>query len=221
MADVAAGRKAPLGDALQGARGLRLGERIGPEGDPVAARSIALTRAPCAACRASLGQMAAPASRRRAANPARHLCTWKASAAIHLGCRQPASPTGYSRGDVTMTAELRPFHRRQARQGHVGPLRRRLPADDRRGARQGAAGLQGRGGRRRRERQGRAAGLGRHQPAAPRPRADEVPRARRRATTTSWPTASPASTARPSPTPRATSSAASRWSSSPAASRIS
>ena len=63
-------------------------------------------------------------------------------------------------------------------QGHERPHGRRVPADDRRGARQGGAGLQGRGGRGRRERQGRAAGLGRDQPAAPRPRDDEVPGAR-------------------------------------------
>ena len=40
------------------------------------------------------------------------------------------------------------------------------------------------------------------------------------ANTTTSPGCCPPSTARPSPTPRATSSAASRWSSSPAASRI-
>ena len=49
---------------------------------------------------------------------------------------------------------------------------------------------------------------------------DEVPRTGRSATTTSSPSCSRASTARPFPTPRATSSAASRWSNSPAASRI-
>ena len=63
-------------------------------------------------------------------------------------------------------------------QGHLGPDGRRLRADDRRGPGQGGAGLQGRSARRGRERQGRAAGLGRHQSAAPRPRDDEVPRTR-------------------------------------------
>ena len=58
-------------------------------------------------------------------------------------------------------------------------LGRGIPAHDRRDARQGCACIQGRGGRSRRQCQGRAAGLGRHQPAAPRPRADEVPRAGR------------------------------------------
>ena len=45
-----------------------------------------------------------------------------------------------------------------------------------------ALASQGRSARRGRERQGRAAGMGRHQPAAPRPRDDEVPRAVRSAT---------------------------------------
>ena len=76
----------------------------------------------------------------------------------------------------------------------------------------GRARLQGRGARGGRERQGRAAGLGRDQPAAPRARADEVPRARRNRDYDELADCSRASTARPSPTPRATSSAASRWS---------
>ena len=42
--------------------------------------------------------------------------------------------------------------------------------------------------RRGRECQGRAAGMGRHQSAAPRSRDDEVPGTGRSATTTSWPT---------------------------------
>ena len=66
---------------------------------------------------------------------------------------------------------------------------------------------------------GRAAGLGRDQPAAARARDVQVPRAGPGANTTTSPGCSPPSTARPSPTPRATSSAASKWSSSPAASR--
>ena len=66
---------------------------------------------------------------------------------------------------------------------------------------------------------GGPAGLGRDQSAAPRPRDVQVPGAGRRPSTTISPGCSPPSTARPSPTPRATSSAASRWSSSPAAFR--
>ena len=77
--------------------------------------------------------------------------------------------------------------------------------------------VRGRAGHR--QRRGRAAGLGRDQPAAARPRDVQVPRAGRRPNTTTSPGCSPPSTARPSPTPRATSSAGSRWSSSPAASR--
>ena len=64
-----------------------------------------------------------------------------------------------------------------------------------------------------------AAGLGRDQPAAPRPRADEVPRTRRPRQRQAR--RMPRARARQdhSPTPRATSSAASKWSSSPSARR--
>ena len=80
-----------------------------------------------------------------------------------------------------------------------------------------AAPARGRAGDRGRRRG--AARLGRHQPAAARARAVQVPRAGAEGDTTLSPRCSPPSTARPSPTPRATSSAGWRWSSSPAASR--
>ena len=64
------------------------------------------------------------------------------------------------------------------------------------------------------------AGMGRDQSAAPGPRHDEVPRTGRSATTTSSPICWRASMARPFPTPRATSSAASKSWNSPAAFRI-
>ena len=105
--------------------------------------------------------------------------------------------------------------------GHVGPLRRRLPADDRRGAAPAS----------RSPRKAEVRAAVENAKAAQPGWAATNPQRRARvlmkflelvanATTTSSPNCSPASTARPSPTPRATSSAASRWSSSPAASRI-
>ena len=68
-----------------------------------------------------------------------------------------------------------------------------------------ASEIRGRAGDR--QRRGGAAGMGRHQPAAPRPRLSNSSSWRRR-NSTAWRSCSRPSTARPSPTPRATSSAA-------------
>ena len=62
--------------------------------------------------------------------------------------------------------------------------------------------------------------LGRNQPAAPRARDAQVPRTRRSANMTRWPNFWRASMARPFPTPRAISSAVSKWSRSASALRI-
>ena len=89
---------------------------------------------------------------------------------------QDAAKSG-SRSDLEEShAHNRTFYRRPRGQGHIGPVRRRVRADDRRRPGQGGAGLQGRAARRGRERQGRAGRVGRHQSAAPRPRDDEIPR---------------------------------------------
>ena len=104
--------------------------------------------------------------------------------------------------------------------GTVGPLRRRLRSDDRRSPGPGGA-CQASEVEPRVEARGGAAGMGGHQSAAPRPRDDEVPGTGRSATYDELARLlSRASMARPFPTPRATSSAASKWSSSPAAFRI-
>ena len=61
--------------------------------------------------------------------------------------------------------------------GTSGPHRRRVQPEHRRGAGQGRARQQVRGRESDRQRAGRLPGLGRHQPAAPRARAVQVPRA--------------------------------------------
>ncbi len=75
-------------------------------------------------------------------------------------------------------ARDRPLRRRQGGQGRLGPVRRRVQSQHRRGPGQGRARQPLRDGAGDRGRAGGAAGMGRDQPAAARPRHVQVPRPR-------------------------------------------